>query len=176
MKKILEIAKTIKLVIFDIDGVLTDGSLFYDNAGHEYKAFNSKDGHGIRMLQDGGVDIALLTGRKSDLVKHRAKNLKISPDLIYQGYRDKRPAFEALLEQTGLNPEQIAFVGDDVVDLPVMSRVGLAIAVNDAHHFVLKHADWVTRQPGGRGAGREVCEMILEAQGKLDIMLNSYLD
>ena len=175
MKKAIELARAIKLVILDVDGVLTDGSLFFDNNGQEYKAFNSKDGHGIRMLQEGDIEIALITGRKSELVLHRARNLKISPSLIYQGYRDKRPAFEDLLKKTGLSAQHIAYVGDDVIDLPIMSRVGMAIAVNDAHHFVCKHADWITQASGGKGAVREVSEMILDAQGKLDMMLDSYL-
>jgi 3-deoxy-D-manno-octulosonate 8-phosphate phosphatase (KDO 8-P phosphatase) len=127
------------------------------------------------MLQDAHIEIALITGRKSELVLHRAQNLKISPSLIYQGYRDKRPAFEDLLKKTGLNKDNIAYVGDDVIDLPIMSRVGMAIAVNDAHHFVCKHADWITQAAGGKGAVREVSEMILDAQGKLDMMLESYL-
>lgn len=175
MNLIRDKASQIKMIIFDVDGVLTDGSLFYDNQGGEYKAFNSKDGHGIRMLMDGGIKLALLTGRQSDLVLHRAENLKIPPELIYQGYRDKRPAFDELCEKTGIQPEHIAYVGDDVVDLPVMSKVGLAIAVADAHPFVKQHSDWVTEKPGGKGAAREVCEMLLEAQGKLEDMLAGYL-
>jgi 3-deoxy-D-manno-octulosonate 8-phosphate phosphatase (KDO 8-P phosphatase) len=175
MNLIRDKASQIEMIIFDVDGVLTDGSLFYDNQGQEYKAFNSKDGHGIRMLMDGGIKLALLTGRKSDLVLHRAENLKIPPELIYQGYRDKRPAFAELCEKTGIKPEHIAYVGDDVVDLPVMSKVGLAIAVADAHPFVKQHADWVTEKAGGRGAAREICEMLLDAQGKLEDMLAGYL-
>ena len=175
MKNTIELARQIKLIILDVDGVLTDGSLFFDDDGHEYKAFNAKDGHGIRMLQEGGIEIAFITGRESKLVLHRAQNLKISPSLIYQGYRDKRPAFKDLLKKTGLSAKNIAYVGDDVFDLPIMGKVGMAIAVNDAHPFVIKHAHWVTRSAGGRGAVREVCDMILDAQGKLDLMLESYL-
>jgi 3-deoxy-D-manno-octulosonate 8-phosphate phosphatase (KDO 8-P phosphatase) len=173
MQDILHKAKQIELVIFDIDGVLTDGSLFMGDDGQEYKAFNSKDGHGIRMLLDGGVDIAIITGRQSEVVKHRAHDLGISR--IYQGKRDKLPAFIELLEDTKLSAEQVAYVGDDVVDLPVMSKVGLAICVQDGHDFVKKHAHWITNARGGRGAGREVCEMILAAKGKLDAMLESYV-
>lgn len=176
MKIIHDIACSIKLVILDVDGVLTDGSLFYNNEGQEYKAFNSKDGHGIRMLQQAGIEVAFLTGRKSELLRHRAENLKIPPQLIYQGYRDKRPAFKLLLQDTGLSAQQVAFIGDDVIDLPVMSQVALAIAVNDAHAFVRQHAHWVTEKKGGRGAVREAAEMILNAQGKLDSMLASYLE
>jgi 3-deoxy-D-manno-octulosonate 8-phosphate phosphatase (KDO 8-P phosphatase) len=172
---VLERARNTRLVIFDIDGVLTDGSLFYDNAGQEYKAFNSKDGHGIRMLLESDVEIALITGRQSELVLHRATNLKIPHNRIWQGYRDKRPAFEDLLAKTGLKAENIAYVGDDVVDLPVMAQVGLAIAVGDAHPFVKQHAHWVTQTVGGRGAARETGEMILHAQGKLQAKLESYL-
>jgi 3-deoxy-D-manno-octulosonate 8-phosphate phosphatase (KDO 8-P phosphatase) len=172
---VLARARNTRLVIFDIDGVLTDGSLFYDNQGQEYKAFNSKDGHGIRMLMESGLEMALITGRQSELVLHRAANLKIPRDRIWQGYRDKRPAFDDLLTKTGLQPENIAYVGDDVVDLPVMAQVGFAIAVNDAHYYVKQHAHWVTATPGGRGAAREVCELLLHAHGKLQAKLESYL-
>lgn len=173
MQDILEKAKQIELVIFDIDGVLTDGSLFMSDDGQEYKAFNSKDGHGIRMLLDGGVDIAIITGRQSEVVKHRANDLGITR--IYQGKREKLPAFLELLKDTKLKAEQVAYVGDDVVDLPVMIKVGLAICVQNGHEFVKKHSHWVTKAAGGQGAGREACEMILQAKGKLDSMLESYI-
>jgi len=175
IKKPPEIAKLIKCIIFDVDGVLTDGSLYFDNNGEEYKAFNSKDGLGLRMLQKAGIEVAIITGRQSQLVQHRAANLKLSPNMIYQGYSDKRIAFKNLLEKTKLSPQQIAYVGDDLIDLPVMTKVGLPIAVHDAHWFVIKHADWVSQQKGGKGAVREICEMLLGAQGKLDILLESYL-
>ena len=168
-------AKKIKLLIFDVDGVLTDGSLFFDNQGQEYKAFNSKDGHGIRLLLDNGVNVAIITGRKSEVVMHRANNLKIPPEYIYQGYRDKVPAFYELIEKTKLEKENIAFIGDDVIDLPIMSQVGLSIAVGDAHWFVQENADLICKLNGGRGAGREACEFILDAQGKLDDILQSYI-
>jgi len=173
MQDILEKAATIKLVIFDIDGVLTDGSLFIGDDGQEYKAFNSKDGHGMRMLQDAGVEIAVITGRVSNVVEHRVKDLGIKH--VYQGKREKLPAFEELLQKVKLMPEQVAYVGDDVVDLPVMTKVGLAICVQDGHPFVKKHAHWITEHGGGRGAGRDVCEMILQARGVLDSVLESYL-
>jgi 3-deoxy-D-manno-octulosonate 8-phosphate phosphatase (KDO 8-P phosphatase) len=173
MQDILDKAKHIKLVIFDVDGVMTDGSLFMGDNGEEYKAFNSQDGHGMRMLQDDGVQAAIITGRSSQVVKHRMKDLGV--EHIYQGYRDKRPAFEALLEIVKLDVSQLAYVGDDVVDLPIMSRVGLAIAVQDAHPFVKQHAHWVTSRGGGRGAVRDVCEMLLAARGTLDARLASYL-
>ncbi|HED18507.1 MAG TPA: 3-deoxy-manno-octulosonate-8-phosphatase KdsC [Gammaproteobacteria bacterium] len=173
MKEFLEKAARIKLLIFDVDGVLTDGSLFLDDDGREYKAFHSQDGHGIKMLQKHGVRCAIITGRTSKLVEHRMRNLGI--DLIYQGQHDKLKGFADLLKRLDLNPEQVAYVGDDVVDLPVMRKVGLAIAVQDAHHWVLKHAHWQTPRPGGRGAARDVCEMLMEAQGVLQQELESYL-
>ncbi|MCK5813373.1 MAG: 3-deoxy-manno-octulosonate-8-phosphatase KdsC [Cocleimonas sp.] len=175
IKKAPDAAKQIKLVIFDVDGVLTDGKLFYDNNGDEYKAFNAKDGHGLQMLEKAGIAVAIITGRQSELVNHRAANLNLSPHMIYQGYSDKRLAFKDLLEKTGLSATQIAYVGDDVIDLPVMTKVGLPIAVYDAHWFVQKHADWISQQRGGHGAVREICEMLLEAQGKLDFLLETYL-
>ena len=173
MKDILEKAKNIKVVIFDVDGVLTDGSLFIGDDGQEYKAFNSRDGHGMKMLQKTGVEIAIITGRTSEVVKHRIKDLGIK--IVYQGQHDKTQAFNDLLQTRQLSPAECAYVGDDVVDLPVMSQVGLAIAVQDAHPMVKKHAHWLTPSNGGRGAGRDVCEMIMEARGCLQTELESYL-
>lgn len=173
MKSLTDIARQIELVIFDIDGVLTDGSLFIGDDGQQYKAFNSKDGHGIRMLQDSGVQTAILTGRQSQVVLHRAKDLGIKH--VLQGYRDKRPAFQEILRLTGLEASQVAYVGDDVIDLPVMVQVGLPIAVADAEDFVKTHAQMITKRPGGRGAAREVCEFLMQARGVLDETLASYL-
>ncbi|MDJ0833459.1 MAG: 3-deoxy-manno-octulosonate-8-phosphatase KdsC [Gammaproteobacteria bacterium] len=169
----MNLARNIKLVIFDVDGVLTDGTLFFDNAGEEYKAFNSKDGHGLRMLLECGLQAAIITGRKSHLVEHRMRDLGI--DIVFQGYRDKRPAFDELITQTGLEPAQVAYMGDDVVDLPIMTKVGMAIAVKDAHPFVQQHADYITEKAGGCGAAREAIEFILQAQGLLQDKLESYL-
>lgn len=173
MKDILERAAQIKLVIFDVDGVLTDGSLFLGDDGLEYKAFNSRDGHGMKMLQQAGVIVAIITGRTSKVVDYRMKSLGI--EHVYQGQHDKRIAFAELLEKLNLSTDEVAYVGDDVVDLPVMSKVGLAIAVQDAHSMVLKHAHWQTPSCGGRGAGRDVCEMLMEARGVLQEELDSYL-
>ncbi|HEB83265.1 MAG TPA: 3-deoxy-manno-octulosonate-8-phosphatase KdsC [Gammaproteobacteria bacterium] len=170
---IIEKAKNIKLVIFDIDGVMTDGSLFFDNQGEEYKAFNSLDGHGLRMLQECGVKVAVITGRQSKLVQHRMHDLGVN--LLYQGYRDKTPAFELLLKEVNLTKDEITYVGDDVVDLPIMSQLDFAIAVQNAHPFVKQHAHWITERSGGRGAVRDVCEFILEAKGLLHDKLHSYL-
>ncbi|MCU7929987.1 MAG: 3-deoxy-manno-octulosonate-8-phosphatase KdsC [Candidatus Thiodiazotropha sp. (ex Codakia rugifera)] len=166
-------ASGVKLVIFDVDGVLTDGSLYLGDDGQEYKAFNSRDGHGMKMLQKSGVVIGIITGRTSEVVRIRMEGLGI--EHVYQGKHDKLPAYEELREKLGLADDQIAYVGDDVVDLPIMRRVGLAIAVNDAHSFVIQHAHWQTPHAGGRGAGRDVCEMVLEAQGNLQAELEGYL-
>lgn len=173
MDRIKKLAQNIKLVIFDVDGVLTAGTLFFDNKGQEYKAFHSQDGHGLRMLLECGLQAAIITGRKSNLVEHRMRDLGI--EHVFQGYRDKRPAFKELLSLTGLKPDQIAYMGDDVIDLPVMSKVGMAIAVQDAHSFVRKHADYITETRGGRGAAREAIEFILDAQGLLQDKLETYL-
>ncbi|TCK17559.1 3-deoxy-D-manno-octulosonate 8-phosphate phosphatase (KDO 8-P phosphatase) [Thiogranum longum] len=175
MKDILEKAARIKLLIFDVDGVLTDGSLFIGDDGQEYKAFHSQDGHGIKMLQKYGVRCAIITGRTSKVVEHRIRNLGIAPELVWQGQHDKLQGFAELLKQTGLQADEIAYLGDDVVDLPVMQKVGLAIAVEDAHAFVLKHSHWQTPRAGGRGAARDVCEMLMEAHGVLQQELESYL-
>lgn len=173
MKDLLERAKRVRLLIFDVDGVLTDGSLFVGDDGQEYKAFNSRDGHGIKMLQKHGVTVGIITGRTSQVVEHRMANLGISH--VYQGKLEKLPAFEELIAALGVTPEQTAYVGDDVVDLPVMRRVGLAIAVQDAHPLVKQHSHWQTPHGGGRGAARDACELLMEAHGVLQQELDSYL-
>ena len=173
MKDILNKASRIRLVIFDVDGVLTDGSLFLGDDGQEYKAFNSRDGHGIKMLQKHGVIVGIITGRTSKVVEHRMENLGVTH--IYQGKLQKLPAYEELIAKLGMSDEETAYVGDDVVDLPVMRRVGLAIAVQDAHPLVLKHSHWQTPSGGGRGAARDVCEMLMEARGVLQAEMESYL-
>jgi 3-deoxy-D-manno-octulosonate 8-phosphate phosphatase (KDO 8-P phosphatase) len=173
MKDILEKASRIRLVVFDVDGVLTDGSLFVGDDGQEYKAFHSRDGHGIKMLMGHGVEVAVITGRTSRVVEHRMKNLGISH--VYQGKLEKLPAFQELIRKLGISEEQTAYVGDDVVDLPVMRRVGLAIAVQDAHPLVRQHSHWQTPNAGGRGAARDVCELIMEARGVLHDEMSRYL-
>jgi 3-deoxy-D-manno-octulosonate 8-phosphate phosphatase (KDO 8-P phosphatase) len=166
MKDILERAARTKRV-------LTDGSLFFGDDGQEYKAFNSRDGHGTKMLMKYGVEIGIITGRTSHVVEHRMKNLGVTH--IYQGKLEKIPAYEELVAKLGVTDDEVAYVGDDVVDLPVMRRVGLAIAVQDAHPLVLKHCHWQTPSGGGRGAARDVCEMIMEAKGVLDKEMSHYL-
>lgn len=174
MQDVLEKARQIKLVIFDVDGVLTDGSLYIGDDGQEYKAFNSRDGHGMKMLQFSGVALAIITGRTSEVVRHRVADLGI--EHVYQGRLDKLGAFQALLQDLGMEAAETAFVGDDVVDLPVMVRAGLAVAVQDAHPLVKEHAHWQTPSVGGRGAARDVCELIMRAQGTLESALARYLD
>ena len=164
-------ARRIRLLITDVDGVLTDGGLLFDNQGQEY---NSLDGHGIRLLLDCGIQVAVVTGRHSEIVNHRMNELGV--EHIYQGYREKLPALRALLEVTQVKPDQVAYVGDDLPDLPVMQQVGLAIAVKNAHDFVKQHCDWVTSSSGGQGAIREIADFILQAQDLLDDRQQAYLE
>jgi len=173
MKDILNKAAKIKLLVFDVDGVLTDGRLIVGDDGQEYKAFYSKDGLGMKMLQQTGVKIAVITARTSDVVIHRMQNLGIKH--IYQGQLEKLPAFEKILTELELTAEQAAYVGDDVIDLPVLKHAGLAITVADAHPLVKQHVHWQTPQCGGRGAARDVCELIMQAQGTLEAHFQKYL-
>ena len=166
-------ALPVKLVIFDIDGVMTDGSLFFDDEGREYKAFNSLDGHGLKMLKQTGIELAIITGRESQVVVHRAKNLGIAH--IYQGVNQKLMAYRHLLAKLGLQPDQTAYMGDDVVDLPVMTRCGLAISVPSAPEEVQQYAHVVTRREGGHGAVREACEFIMKAQGTYTDLIADYV-
>ncbi len=166
-------ASQVSLLIVDIDGVMTDGRLYFDNRGEEYKAFNSLDGHGLRMIQDNGIEVAVITGRQSEIVKHRMADLGVTR--IYQGYRQKLPAFEQLLADSGLQPSEVAYMGDDLMDLPVMKRVGLAVSVPNGHHFVREHCDLVTQAMGGRGAVRELCDFLLQSRGLLDDIQAAYL-
>jgi 3-deoxy-D-manno-octulosonate 8-phosphate phosphatase (KDO 8-P phosphatase) len=174
MQDILHRAAQIRLVIFDVDGVLTDGRLYLADDGNEFKAFHSRDGHGLKMLQNQGVAVAIISGRRSLAVERRMADLGIN--YVYMGVQDKLVAFQDLLQRQGLDATQVAYVGDDVIDLPVMSRVGLAIAVQDADPFVKRHAHWQTPSPGGRGAVREVCELLLEALGRLEPERARFID
>ncbi len=173
MQDILIKAARIRLVIFDVDGVLTDGSLYLGNNGEELKAFNIKDGLGMKMLLNSGVEIGIITARSSALVSRRMESLGITH--VYQGRQEKLPAYEELMQKLGLDDAQAAYVGDDLIDLPLMRRTGLAVAVGDAHALVRQHAHWQTPSPGGRGAAREVCELIMKAQGTLDKAFQAYL-
>jgi 3-deoxy-D-manno-octulosonate 8-phosphate phosphatase (KDO 8-P phosphatase) len=166
-------AKAVKLMIFDVDGVMTDGGLYYTESGEELKAFNTLDGHGLKMLQASGVKLAIITGRTSKLVEHRARNLGL--DYLYQGAHNKLEVFQLLLQEAGVQPEQCGYMGDDVVDLPVMRRVAFSVAVPDAPQIVRQHADYVTVARGGFGAVREACELVMREQGTLDAALAPYL-
>jgi 3-deoxy-D-manno-octulosonate 8-phosphate phosphatase (KDO 8-P phosphatase) len=170
---VVERAKKIKLIIFDVDGVLTDGSLFIGDDKQEYKSFNSKDGHGMKMLIRSGVDIGIITGRTSKVVEHRMGDLGIKH--VFQGCHDKLPVYEKLIAELKLSPEETAFVGDDVVDLPIMLKAGLSITVNDGHHLAKNYAHWATPANGGQGAAREICEMIMHAQGNYGTAMEKYL-
>ena len=167
-------ASRIRLLILDVDGVLTDGGLQFDNHGNEYKIFNSLDGHGIRMLLDSGIEVAVITGRQSAIVDHRMGDLGLKH--IYQGCRDKLPPFRKLLTDTGFDADQVAYMGDDLPDLAIMSRVGLAVAVQNAHSFVKQHSDLVTNARGGSGAVREISDLILQSQSLLDALQQAYLE
>ncbi|MDQ7091212.1 MAG: 3-deoxy-manno-octulosonate-8-phosphatase KdsC [Methylococcales bacterium] len=170
---ILTTVKNLKLLILDVDGVLTDGRLFFDSQGNEYKSFHARDGHGLKMLQQTGVEIAVISGRKSASVALRMKNLGIKH--VYQGHEHKVAAFEEILSHLTITPEQTAHVGDDLLDLPLMKRAGLSIAVQDANFAVKNYADCITEINGGLGAVREVCDFIMQTQESFDSILQRYL-
>lgn len=170
---LFERAQAIRLAIFDVDGVLTDGRLYFMPDGTEFKSFNTLDGHGIKMLIASGVETAIISGRNSPLVEKRAANLGIQ--YLIQGREDKINALEELRQQVQLKYQQIAFLGDDLPDLPVMRQVGLGMAVASADPFVRENAHGVTQNAGGMGAAREFCELIMRAQGTLDAAQAAYL-
>ena len=173
MQEIYERARRTLLAVFDVDGVLTDGALYFSDSGEEIKAFNVRDGHGMKMLQESGVKLAIITSRNSRCVEARARGLGI--DLLYQGVSDKLAAFQDLLARLELDAGAAAYMGDDVIDLPVMRRCGLALTVADAPAAVRNHAHYVSRVRGGCGAVREVCELVMHAQGTLAAHTASYL-
>ena len=170
----LERARRIKLMVFDVDGVLTDGKLWYGPLGEELKAFHSFDGQGIKMLTKSGVHAALLTGRSSPAVSARASELGI--EHVLQGISEKREAFEGLLKRLGMHRELTAAMGDDVVDLPVLMRCGFAATVPEAPEEVRRRVHYVAATRAGAGAAREVCEFIMRAQGTLGKVLGEYLE
>ncbi|MGD8369169.1 MAG: HAD hydrolase family protein [Desulfobacterales bacterium] len=163
-EQLTEALKRIRLLLLDVDGVLTDGSIVYNDRGEEIKTFNVKDGLGLRLLMKAGIEVGIVTGRSSRALYHRCQNLGISR--LHEGVRDKVAALEAILVETNLTERQVAFVADDLPDLPMFPRVGLAVAVGDASKVVREKAHWITGAPGGKGAVREVCELILKAQGR----------
>lgn len=163
---LLDRAAAVRLAAFDVDGVLTDGSLYYSDAGEETKAFATLDGHGLKLLIAAQVQVALITARSSRLLEARARNLGVG--LLFQGCADKAAVFRGLLGDLGLAPAQASYMGDDVVDLPVMRLAGLALTVPGAPVAVRLAAHHVTRRPGGRGAVREACDLILFARDRLE--------
>jgi 3-deoxy-D-manno-octulosonate 8-phosphate phosphatase (KDO 8-P phosphatase) len=166
-------ARRVRLLVLDVDGVLTDGTLYFSAAGEELKAFNIQDGLGVKMLRGGGVEVAIITGRRSAALERRAENLGIAR--VLQGIDDKLEAFAGMTGELGLTAEQTSCVGDDLPDLPLLRRCGLAVSVPQAPPRVRDAAHYVTQASGGRGAVREVCELILQAQGTLEAQLAPYL-
>lgn len=162
----------VELLLLDVDGVLTDGRITIDDAGVEAKAFDVLDGHGLKLLQRGGVAAGFVTGRTSRVVEHRARELGIVE--VHQGAKDKLVVVRQILRRRQLSPERIGYVGDDIVDLPVLLQVGAAITVADACPLVRERVHWVVPRPGGHGAVREVCEAILKARGEWDAVTRKY--
>ncbi|HTF16007.1 MAG TPA: phenylphosphate carboxylase subunit delta [Burkholderiales bacterium] len=163
---ILERMRQLRLMIFDVDGVLTDGTLYFSETGAELKAFNARDGHGLKVLKESGVEVALLSARRSRAVEARAAELGIT--FVEQGASDKSAAFESLIGRLRTSAAAAGYMGDDWVDLPVLARCGFAASVPEAPEIVRERVHHVTRAPGGRGAAREVCELIMWAQGTLE--------
>ena len=169
-----EKAQQVKIAVFDVDGVMTDGRLYYSSKGDELKAFNVKDGLGVKLLQRHGIKTAIITGRNSELVNRRANELGF--DYLYQGREDKLTALNELLNDIDLSLKETAYMGDDLPDLPAIRHSRFGATVKDANALVLEHADWVSNKNGGEGAVREFCEFILDAQGYLQDYLKNSLD
>lgn len=166
-------ASQVRLMGFDVDGVMTDGSLYFTPNGEELKVFSSLDGHGLKMLQQAGIEVAIISGRSSRALELRAANLGIRE--LHMGVEDKRACLLSLLERRNLAASAAGYMGDDVVDLPILRTCGFSAAPADAHEFVRRHVGYVAGKPGGRGAVREVCDFLLASQGRLDAMLSAYL-
>ncbi len=166
-------AQHIRLLILDVDGVLTNGIIYYGTDGIELKGFHIHDGMGIKLLQKAGIDVAIISGKNSEPVARRLQDLKI--EHVYLGHIDKLPTYELLKQKLGLTDDAIAYVGDDLPDLPLLRRTGLSITVPGAPDIIMQHVDFITNNHGGRGAVREVCEFILKAQNKYESMIESYL-
>lgn len=164
--KIMSIAKEVKLLICDVDGVFSDGLVYMGNNGEELKTFHTRDGHGVKSLMSAGVEIAIITGRQSQIVENRMKALGIS--LIYQGQNDKVKAYQDICTKINVSPENTAYIGDDLIDWPVMEKVALRVCVADGHPLLAKRANYITSIKGGHGAVREVCDLILQARDELE--------
>ncbi len=171
---VLDRAANIRLLLLDVDGVLSDGKLYYSENGVESKSFHTLDGHGIRLLQSQGVEVGIITGRSSDIVARRAAELGIT--ILVQACRDKLAAVATLSQELNISYAEMAFMGDDHPDLPPMLTVGLALTTADAHPDVVARAHWQSRIRGGEGAVREACDLILKAQGNYEAVLSPYVD
>jgi len=166
-------AARVVLLLLDVDGVLTDGKLIYDTEGREFKAFHVRDGHGIKMAQQAGVEVGIITGRRSAMVENRAHELGIT--LVRQGVHDKIAAWQDVLKEKGLEPTQTAYVGDDILDVPLMRAVGFAAAVADAEPCVIEVADYIAARPGGNGAVRDITDFLLHARGAWESVTAAFL-
>jgi 3-deoxy-D-manno-octulosonate 8-phosphate phosphatase (KDO 8-P phosphatase) len=173
MKAVLEKARNIRLVISDVDGVLTSGALLYSSNGIELKVFNVQDGMGIKMLQQTGVQFAIITARKSEAVAQRMHDLKI--EHVYQGQANKLLAYEELKQKLNITDHEIAYIGDDLPDLPLLRRVGFSVTVPNAPKIIQENVSWITCTKGGEGAVRELCELIMQAKGTYQPLIDSYL-
>jgi 3-deoxy-D-manno-octulosonate 8-phosphate phosphatase (KDO 8-P phosphatase) len=171
--KLTDLCRRIELILSDVDGVLTDGGIWYDNQGVELKAFHIRDGLGIKLWQRAGFKFGLLTARTSHIVKLRAQELGI--DLVRQGFEDKLPAAQDILRDLNLVPEQVCYIGDDLTDLPVIRHVGLGVAVADAVSEVRSAAAYITKMPGGRGAVRELIELVLKGKSRWEDVIQKYV-
>ena len=171
---VIEKARSVKLLILDVDGVMTDGSIVYDDEGRETKFFNVRDGHGIKLFMRAGLRVALITARSSKVVLKRAAELGITP--VCQGVLDKLSAFDEILKELSLDASETAYMGDDIIDLPVLKRAGFSVAPSDAAAEVVERVDYITEKNGGRGAVREAVEVILKAQGKWEDAIKAYLE
>jgi 3-deoxy-D-manno-octulosonate 8-phosphate phosphatase (KDO 8-P phosphatase) len=173
MKKVIEKKiKDLKLLLLDVDGVLTGGDIIYDDSGQETKIFNVKDGLGIRLLINAGIQVVIVTGRRSHALAHRCRNLGI--DKFFEGIRDKSAIIKSIQDQTQVMPSEIGVIGDDLPDLALMKKVGISFAVADAHEVIIEHADMITKAKGGEGAVREICELILKSKGLWDGILKRF--
>ena len=162
----------IRLLLLDVDGVLTDGRIIFDDQGRELKAFDVKDGHGLKLVQRAGIRVGIITGRQSAVVARRAEELGI--DLVYQGAKNKREPFNEILKNLDLNPEEVAYIGDDLVDLPILLQVGFSATVADAVDEIRRRVDFTATRRGGRGAVREICDHLLKAAGQWDKVTARY--
>ncbi|CAH8195415.1 3-deoxy-manno-octulosonate-8-phosphatase KdsC [Vibrio aestuarianus] len=164
---ILNIAKQIKLLICDVDGVFSDGLVYMGNQGEELKTFHTRDGYGVKSLMNAGIEIAIITGRQSQIVENRMTALGIK--LIYQGQDDKVKAYQDICQKLNISPEYTGYIGDDLIDWPVMEKVALKVCVADGHPLLLQKANYITTIKGGHGAVREVCDLILQARNELEV-------